>query len=264
VGDIKEHREIREAATAIEQLERVDRQALAQLVEQHPRWVPALALAVGLSQESLRNILRQHFSTGGWVRLAESRPEALIAMLDDEYGLVADLEAQREASYSFGDVLVARAGTRQAAGAAIESGRSLEDVIERVAQELGLPYEVRTRFTGRNGQTAPCDLVIPGGGDRAEIVCAAKGFDSTGSKLSDAVREIVEMAEVRLPRQYVFAVVDGIGWLGRVADLRRIYDLWTSQRIDGLYTLAMLDKFVKDLEEAATRRGLGGAGDANG
>ena len=85
---------------------------------------------------------------------------------------------------------------------------------------------------------------------------AAKGFDSTGSKLTDAVREIEEMADVRLPRQYVMAVVDGIGWKNRAADLRRIYALWQSQQIDGLYTLASLDRFRTDLTDAARLRGL--------
>ena len=82
---------------------------------------------------------------------------------------------------------------------------------------------------------------------------AAKGFDSTGSKLSDAVREIEEMAEVRLPRQYVFAVVDGLGWHRRQADLRRIFQLWRDQKIDGLYTVAMLADFRAALDDAATR-----------
>jgi len=40
---------------------------------------------------------------------------------------------------------------------------------------------------------------------------AAKGFDSTGSKLTDAVREIEEMADVRQARQFIMAVIDGRG-----------------------------------------------------
>lgn len=103
--------------------------------------------------------------------------------------------------------------------------------------------------------TAPCDLVVPDSGN-AQIVVAAKGFDSTGSKLTDAVREIQEMAEIRLPRQFVIAVIDGIGWKSRKADLRRIHGLWETQQIDGMYTLATLDQFRNDLEEAAKLRQL--------
>lgn len=90
----------------------------------------------------------------------------------------------------------------------------------------------------------------------AEIAVAAKEFDSTGSKLTDAVREIEEMADVRLSRQFVIAVVDGIGWKSRQADLRRIFTLWENRQIDGMYTLATLGAFRADIEEAARLRGL--------
>jgi hypothetical protein len=83
-----------------------------------------------------------------------------------------------------------------------------------------------------------------------------KCYNSTGSKLTDAVREIEEMADVRLPRQYVYAVIDGIGWRNRQADLHRIYELYQSDKIDGLYTLAHMDRFEADLRKATERLGL--------
>jgi hypothetical protein len=115
---------------------------------------------------------------------------------------------------------------------------------------------MRARFAGQRGHDAPCDFAIPAGGGEALIVGAVKGFDSTGSKLSDAVREIEQMAAVRLPRQFVFAFVDGIGWRGRRADLRRIHQLWVDRAIDGLYSLTWRDAFQADLAEAARRLGL--------
>lgn len=93
-------------------------------------------------------------------------------------------------------------------------------------------------------------------GDHTHIAVAAKGFDSTGSKLSDAVREIMDMADVRQPTQFIMAVVDGIGWKSRIGDLRRIYTLWERRQIDGLYTLATLGTFARDLEQAARLRNL--------
>lgn len=176
-------------------------------------------------------------------------------MLDAEYDLVRLVEVQRGRRYEFGDILVARAGTRVTATRAGASGRRVEDDIEAIARDLGLAYETRTRFMGRNGRTSPCDLVVPSGPDAA-IAVAAKGFDSTGSKLSDAVREIEEMADVRLPRQFIIAVIDGIGWKSRIADLRRIYTLWERKQIDGMYSLASLDRFREDLVGAARLRGL--------
>jgi len=74
-----------------------------------------------------------------------------------------------------------------------------------------------------------------------------KGFDSTGSKLSDAAREIEQMVDVKTARQFIFAVVDGQGWMRRHGDLRRIYDLWTKKLIDGLYPRGQLDGFADAL-----------------
>ncbi|MGX4711984.1 hypothetical protein [Rhodococcus ruber] len=224
-------------------------------IADRPTQVPVLALAVGLTQEKLKNALRDAFDTTGWVTLARTRAGELIDWLDTDFDLLRMLRIQLHRQYDFGDVLVARAGTRVTATRAGKSGRKVEDEIEAIADDLGLPYATRTRFFGRHGRTAPCDLVVPDG-NAAEIVVAAKGFDSTGSKLTDAVREIEEMADVRLPRQFVIAVIDGIGWKSRQADLRRIHQLWVDQQIDGMYTLATLDRFRHDLEDAARLRRL--------
>lgn len=243
------------AARSLTDLPLISHQVLAKWVFDNPRDVPVLGLAVGLSQERLKNYLKDRFDTQGWVTLARTNSDELILMLDRDFDLFRMLETQRHKSYSFGDVLVARAGTRVTATQAGKSGRKIEDEIETIAADLELPYEVRTRFIGRDGRTAPCDLVIPNPSE-ARIVVAAKGFDSTGSKLTDAVREVQEMAETRRPMQYVLAVIDGIGWKSRVSDLRRIYDKWTDGGIDGMYTLATLDRFRDDLEQAARLRGL--------
>ena len=64
------------------------------------------------------------------------------------------------------------------------------------------------------------------------------------------------MAEVRLPTQFVLAVVDGIGWHGRQKDLRRLHDMRANNEIDGLYTVAALDRFRTDLAAFARLRGL--------
>lgn len=247
--------QIKEAAASLTEIDEVSPDSLSRWVNAHPDAVPTLGLTVGLSQEKLKNTLRHHLGSTGWVTLARRKPDELIAMLDNEYDLVRQVETQRTKTYDYGDILVARAGTRSFATRAGASGRRVEDEIEAIARNMGLPYETRTRFTGRNERTAPCDLVIPNAYG-AQIVVAAKGFDSTGSKLTDAVREIEEMSEVRLPRQFTYAVIDGIGWKSRISDLRRIYGLWERNQIDGMYTLASLDDFQEELAGAARRLGL--------
>lgn len=246
---------IKDAARDLALMSTLDLPHLAAWAQANPHDVPVLGLTIGLGQEKLKNALKHRFDTSGWVTLARERPLELVTWLDTDFDLLRLLTVQLRRQYEFGDVLIARAGSRVTAAEAGRSGRRVEDEIEAIAQDLGLPYETRTRFSGRNDRTAPCDLVIPNQGG-AQIVVAAKGFDSTGSKLTDAVREIDEMAEVRLPRQYVLVVIDGIGWKSRVADLRRIHALWAHQQIDGMYTLATLDQFREDLEEASRLRHL--------
>lgn len=243
------------AADAIKALPEVTASNLAALIQAHPEYVPALGLAVGLSKEGLKNTLRHHLGTTGHVKVAREDPDSIIAMLDAAYDLLRLVEKQRGAAYDFGDLLVARAGTRTTAADAGHRGRQIEDEIEAVARDLGLACETRTRFEGRGGQ-GPCDLAIPRGGGDAKIVVAAKGFNSTGSRLSDAVNEIERMAEVRTPTQFVFAAIDGIGWKSRQSDLRRIHRLWVDRRIDGMFNLATLDQFRIALESAARRVGL--------
>ena len=246
---------IRDACNTLAELDEVTLESLTEWVRTNPKDADVLALAVGLTHERLLNVLRHTFGTSGVATLARTRPADLVAWLDAEYDVSRTLSVQRRKQFRFGDLLVARAGSMVRAKSAGASGRKVEDQIETIATALGLEVQTRTRFEGRDRRSAPCDLLIVEGAVQ-HIVVAAKGFDSTGSKLTDAVREIQEMAEVRRPTQYVMAVIDGIGWKSRQADLRRIYDLWVRGQIDGMYTLATLDRFRDDLEEAAKRLGL--------
>ena len=62
------------AANAIGVLPDVSASRLAALIREHPEYVPALGLAVGLSKEGLRNTLRHHLGTAGHVMLAREDP----------------------------------------------------------------------------------------------------------------------------------------------------------------------------------------------
>ena len=244
-------RPYQDAAHALQNLDAVSKEALAALIRDHPSWVPILASIAGLSHEQLKNVMRHRLGTSGWITLARDRPLAVIEMLDAHYGLLTRIGEERDRAWSYGDVLFERVESRSRAGRAIGRGRDLEDEVEQVVSSLGLPYALRTQFTGTGDRSAPCDLAIPVAGPGARIVCAVKGFDSTGSKLTDAVREIESMATVREPRQFVYAVVDGIGWLSRQADLKRIYTLWRKRSIDGMFSLAQLPDFRTELRQAA-------------
>lgn len=246
---------IRAAGESLDSLSPITVDTLSLWAGERPRDVYTLGLACGLSQEKLKNLLKHRFGTSGWYTLANSRPVDLIQWLEDEFGLLGMIEGQQGRAYSFGDVLAARGTSRQTASSAGVAGRLIENRVEGIVSELGLSYEMRGRFTGRGGDTAPADLAIPDCAN-AQIAVACKGFDSTGSKLTAAVTEIADMANVRYANQFVMAVVDGIGWLSRRGDFRRLHEMAETRRIDGLYAMADMDRFRDDLVEAARRLGL--------
>lgn len=230
------------------------RETLAAFVQNHPESVVFLASCVGLGKEQLLNQLQHLARVSGWVKLARTEPQRLIALLDDHFGLVDRVAEELSRNWTFSDVLLERQlWSRKTARGAVTGGRKLEDAVEAVVRSvIGDRYEMRTRFLGRGGETAPCDLAIPAGGKDALIVVAIKSFASTGSKQGDAVNEIAAMGHVRLPRQFVYAVVDGIGWRRRRRDLQRIYELWQRDDLNGVFTLAFMDLFAEQLREAAS------------
>ena len=147
--------ELKEAARSLTLLTEVNERTLADWTRDHPAWAPVHGLAVGLSQEKLKNTLKHELGSAGWNTLARNRPDELIEMLDREFDLIRLVTVQRDRAYDFGDILVARAGTRSTAGSAGASGRRVELEIEAIATDLGLPHVARARFVGRNERTAP-------------------------------------------------------------------------------------------------------------
>lgn len=245
-----------ERATAkITGLNHLDREGLASALAADPHIAPVLAAVAGLSQERFKTWLKNRFATAGWITLSKKRSAELIAAFDEDFELLSVLAEQAARTWTWSDVLARTMAPRQSAGGWVQQGRDLEDAVEEVIEGLGLSYVPRTRFTGRGGQTAPADFAIPDG-EHASIAVAVKGFDSTGSKLTDASREIEQMGEVRLPSQYIFAVVDGQGWRRRQNDLRRIYGYWQNRSIDGMYTRSQLQQFESALTDAAHRARL--------
>lgn len=246
--------QIKAAAAELATLTPVTIDNLALWVSNNEKKAFVLGYVLGMSKERLGNTMKKLFDTGS-IRLQAARdPAGLITTLDSEFELVRLLNKQLDAAATFGDVLVARAGGQARAKSAADSGRLLEDAIEAVVDDLGLPHQVRTRFIGKNGADGPADLIIESTA-KSKIIVAAKVFDSTGSKQSASVDEIKLMAEIRLPQQYLYVVTDGMGWASRKADLKRLLELRDSDHINGIYTMSTLTQFRDDVKAAAIRLG---------
>jgi hypothetical protein len=215
--------------------------------------LPVIAAVAGLSQERFRGWLKANFGTAGWIMLGQQRALDVVTAMQDQFNIVDLLREQSARDWTWADVLAQVMSPRSRAGSAIQQGRDLEDQVEAAINAVPLSFAARTRFIGTNTMSAPADFAIPGGEEEALIAIAVKGFDSTGSKLTDARREIEEMATIRKPGQYIFAVIDGHGWARRQGDLRRIHKLWATDRIEGLFNQKSLAELQTALQDAGRR-----------
>lgn len=59
--------EIRTVAAGLVALGGVDRRSLAAFIQREPDAVPVLGMAVGLTREKLKNVLRHHLGSSGWI-----------------------------------------------------------------------------------------------------------------------------------------------------------------------------------------------------
>lgn len=247
---------VREISAELSSLDEITVDSLVEWANGRGDAVRVFGLAVGLGQERLKMWAKHHFDTTGFQVLAREHCREVVELLGTEHNLIQAIDQGRGLQYTYSDILVTRAATRSTAKRAASAGRGLEDLLEEIAVDLGLSYSTRGRFTGIAGRTAPYDLAILDADSRPVVVVGAKAFDSTGSKLTDAVREVEEMAQTRLPTQFVYAAVDGIGWKGRQADFKRLHALWAESRIDGVYSASTMPDFKIELIKACQRLGL--------
>jgi hypothetical protein len=254
VGGVPADLELCERATeAVSSMDPLDASKLATAISNEPDLLPVLAAVAGLSQERFKGWLKANFDTAGWITLGRQRALDVVRAMQDQFDILDLLREQSARDWTWADVLAQVMSPRGRAGSAIQQGRDLEDQVEAAIDAVSLPFVARTRFLGTNASTAPADFAIPGSEGKASIAVAVKGFDSTGSKLSDARREIEEMATIRKPGQYIFAVIDGHGWARRQGDLRRIHELWEKDRIEGLFNQKSLVEFQAALQDAGRR-----------
>lgn len=99
-------------------------------------------------------------------------------------------------------------------------------------------------FTGKKGQTAKADFAIPGK-DRPKIVVEVKGFEATGSKLTDFLGDVLKIGQAKDYHMYFFLVTDGRGWRNRVSDLRQIVQYHQENLVDMIYTRRRLGELAR-------------------
>ncbi len=192
-----ESEDIRRTASGLAKLAHVDRLTLAAFINDEPDAVPVIGLAVGLTREKLKNVLKHKLDSSGWTTLARQRPDKVIEMLDEDYEVVRLIDEQRTQSYDFGDILVARAGTRRTATDASATGRRVEDEIEKVSNDIGLTSVTRTRNVDVR-RRQPSGMAISASTARATSASLAYGPRFTDAmRPSRSIRYVVGNVTIR-------------------------------------------------------------------
>lgn len=231
-------------------------QDLADELREDQRFLDICRLFLGKGQEPAAHMLSdaidgQRLSWSKLKSMARHQPDDLANALS-ELKLPEIIQSHLTRRWEAEDILVERYKmSRGRAIAGQRRGRGLEDEVGAVLDELSIPFDRGVTFTGKKGATAKCDFAIPTR-DHPKVVVEAKGFEATGSKLTDFLGDILKIAQAKDFHMYFFLVTDGRGWHNRVSDLRKIVEYHHDNLIDMVYTrsrLADLAAHVRQIYE---------------
>ena len=225
---------------------------LEQEFRTNPVFLDICRLFIGRAQEPVAHEICRHLgrSSGNWGDLkkaARKDPGTMARVMTalEVPGLIAD---QVNRVWRADEVLVERYQlTRGRAMSGQSRGRSLENDVDRVLAELGIPCEKRKTFTGREGKQAKCDFAVPSK-NHPKVVIESKGFEATGSKLTDFLGDVLKIGEAKAYHMYFFVVTDGRGWHNRESDLKRLIGFHHDGLIDMIYTRARLGELGRDVK----------------
>lgn len=229
---------------------------LATLLSQHPMTLDVLRLLAGEGQEPMAHRICDALGgkRRGWTALrsfARKQPEemakALVAI-----GMAELIREQVWREWTISDVLVDRYKLGRGRAIAGQSrGRGLENEVEAILRGIPVPFDTRVTFSGAGGVTAKCDFAIP---SREEplVVIEAKGYEATGSKLTDFLGDVLKIKQAKGYHTYLFVVTDGRGWFNRQSDLKRLVDLHLDGTVEMIYTRARLAQLAEDVRQIWT------------
>jgi len=186
----------------------------------------------------------------GWSRLrkyASEEPQRMAEVMV-ALGLPDIIQKHLNRQWKTEDILIERYKmSRGRAIAGQKRGRALEDEVEEVLKGISIPFETGVTFVGKKHERAKCDFAIPTK-HHPKIVMEAKGFEATGSKLTDFLGDILKIGQAKEYHTYFFLITDGRGWHNRQSDLKKIVEYHQDGLIDMIYTISRLTKLAKDVK----------------
>ena len=229
----------------------IDAVTLATLLRERPLALDVLRLIAGEGQEPLAHRICDALGgkRRGWSSLrslARRKPDemaqALVTM-----GIPAMVHEQVSRHWTIADVVLERYKLGRGRAIAGQSrGRGLENEVEAILRGIPVPFESRITFVGARGVTAKCDFAIPTR-EEPQIVIEVKGYEATGSKLTDFLGDILKIKQAKGYHMYLLVVTDGRGWFNRQSDLKRLVDLHRDGTIEMIYTRARLPQLAEDV-----------------
>lgn len=215
-------------------------------------------LFLDMSRDEFQVALRSALGPGIGIKRFHSDRAAYISAIVG-LGLPARMIAVIGEPVSWVDVLKER--LKSGRGSAIKGqqrGRAVEDKVEDIVREIfgDDGYDRRCRFRGATGvSTEKCDFAIPTRDD-PEILVEAKGYGATGSKQTDVLGDITRIVAEKRHDTTFLLVTDGVPWLARQSDLRKLLDLQNQGQIARIYTLSMTEALREDLKLLKGEKGL--------
>lgn len=232
---------------------------LTTLLEEEPLTLDVCRLLTGRGQEPMAHDIcgALGLTSGNWKALrARTRrhPEEMASALD-QLGMPELIRTEISREWTIDDVLIDRYKMGRGRAIAGQSrGRGLENEVQRILEAAGVPFETRVTFVAPNGVTAKCDFAIPAR-EHPKIVVEVKGYEATGSKLTDFLGDVLKIKQAKSYHTYVLVVTDGRGWHNRKSDLKRLVELHHDGTIDMIYTRARLPQLTDDVRKIWTMEG---------
>jgi hypothetical protein len=207
-------------------------------------------LFLGVSKDEFQDRLGAILGPGGIGSkgFSSNRAEFIAAL--GQLELPAAMATATNFKPAWSDILIER--LRSGRGKAIKGqkrGRGLEDFTEVLVRDVfGDNFEARCQFSGVGNKIAKCDFAIP---DRHKplILIEAKGYGATGSKMTDVVGDANNIIEAKRPDIPFILITDGITWMRRMNDLRKLIRLQNEGKIMRIYTTKMASQFEADLRQ---------------
>lgn len=218
-----------------------------------------IRLFLDCSKDEMTYRLKAELGPGGiGVTRYSADPEAYLQALK-ALGLLEKMKAAVNTPVLWSDLLVERLkGGRGSAIKGQQRGRGLEDFAEDLLLKVFRADQIdaRCRFVGLSGQsTEKADFAVPSKTDPCLLI-EAKAYGATGSKQTDILGDLYRMVEQKRNDTYLMLFTDGITWKERLSDLEKLIQLQNQGLIHRIYTRAMKNEFLEDIQQLKIEFGL--------